>query len=134
MTREETSKILSYLKAAYPASFKDMAKNDMVMMLSLWERKFKEIPADLVFLAVDALIDYFKFPPSVSDVENQLEEIYWDNFMDLWAYNSGTLLLSDEKKERVQYIDRQLCGIVDGGRKYSELVSTSNKKMIGDGK
>ena len=133
MTREETSKILSYLKAAYPASFKDMSKNDMVMMMSLWERKFKEIPADLMFMAVDKLIDKSKFLPSVADVEKQLSEIYWDNFIDVWCYNSGTLRLTDEEAKKVKYIDLALCGIADRGSGQPRLFDENKMNMIGDG-
>lgn len=134
MNKVDVAKILSILEVAYPHSYKDMDETKKMAMSALWERKFKDIPADLVFFAVDALIDHLKFPPSIAEVEEQLKEIYWDNFMNIWAYNSNTLHLSEDEIARVQYIDRELCHMVDGGRKHSELVSKSTKKMIGDGK
>lgn len=132
MTRDETSKVLSYIKAAYPSSFKDMAKDDMVRMLSLWERKFKEIPADLVFSAVDALIDHLKFPPSIAEVEEQLTEIYWDNFMDLWAYNSGTLKLTAAEYERGLMVDQVLGKIANPRQSGFELFGSKEREMIGE--
>lgn len=128
MNREETSKILTYVKTAYPANFKDMSRDDMMKMLSLWERKFKDIPAELVFMAVDELIETKSFPPSVSDVKERLGDIYWDNFMYKWAYDSGTLLLSTEEKNRVEFIHNSLMQIAD--KENSLLTAKENKTNL----
>lgn len=113
MDRVETSKILSYVKVAYPDKFKDMSREDMERMLSLWQRKFADIPADLVFMAVDELVSESRFVPSIADVMGKLSDIYWKNFEYRWASNCGTLMLSPEQKNRIDYVHNSLAKIAD---------------------
>lgn len=125
MDREETSKILSIVKSSYPTSFKDMSKGDMVRMLSIWERKFQSVPADLVLIVVDELISVSKFPPSIAEVTEKLNDIYWKNFDEKWASDCGTYLPTPEKKKRIDYIHNSLCGLCDNG---SSLMIDGNRK------
>ena len=75
MDRNETSKILSALKAAYPHSFKDLTKRDADAILDLWAAMFAEEPYAAVSAAVYALIATRKdgYSPTVGEVKERLE-------------------------------------------------------------
>lgn len=74
MDRNETSKILSALKAAYPHSFKDLSKRDGEAVLDLWTAMFAEEPYEAVSAAVYALIATRKegYSPTIGEVKERL--------------------------------------------------------------
>ena len=74
MDRNETSKILSALKAAYPHSFKDLTKRDADAILDLWAAMFAEDPYAAVSAAVYALIATRKegYSPTIGEVKDRL--------------------------------------------------------------
>ena len=129
MNVEETAKVLSYVKAAYPSSFKDMRKEDMSRVLSLWQMKFKEIPADLVLMAVDRLVGEVKFAPTIAEVSEKLNDIYWENFMNKWAVDRGTLHLPEPETQRIYHIHNSLCGFT-GDLITASTIGNGEKKLL----
>ena len=90
MTREDTVKLLSLLKAAYPHSFKDMTKADAEAMLILWQRMFAGDDPALVSAAVDALISSrtVGYSPTPGEVKEQMQRLRKTNELDelsAWA-------------------------------------------------
>ncbi len=70
MTREETIKLLSIIKAAYPMSFYKMTRTDANAMINLWAQAFANESYELVNAAVG---DYIKkdrsgFPPAIGQI------------------------------------------------------------------
>ena len=129
MDRSDATKILTTIKIAYPSAFKEISKDDAYAMIAMWERKFSAVPVDLVFAAVDSLIATSKFPPSISDVLEELQKIYDRNFMFKWASDCGTLELPSARKAEVDYIHRALGELVDR-ENHSALVGASNTKFL----
>lgn len=74
MTRDETLKILSVLKAAFPHSYKDMTKRDATAMVDLWTMAFAGDPYEAVNAAVVALIvtRTTGFSPTIGEVKEKL--------------------------------------------------------------
>lgn len=74
MTRDETLKILSVLKAAFPHSYKDMTKRDANAMVDLWTMAFSGEPYEVVNAAVVALIvtRTTGFSPTIGEVKAKL--------------------------------------------------------------
>lgn len=77
MTREETSKVLSVIRASYPQFF---AKWDMEQrndFLNLWTDMFVEDDPILVMLAVKAFIrsNTSQFPPSVGQIVDLMQKL-----------------------------------------------------------
>ncbi len=92
MTREEAIKILAVLTAAYPHSYKSMTEEEANGVVMVWSIQFADVPADIVFMAVNKAISSCKFPPSISEVKECLKSLYWD---------IQTLLVSECTREEI---------------------------------
>ena len=80
MTREETIEMMAILKAAYPNSYNGMTKQEALGVVSVWHLHFEDVPADVVFMAMQKAISASKFPPSINEVKLKLQDVYWDAF------------------------------------------------------
>lgn len=78
MTREEAIKILAILKAAYPNSYRNMSKDEANGTVMVWQTQFANIPAEMVFIAVNKLISKSPFPPAISEVKDKIRGLYWE--------------------------------------------------------
>lgn len=90
MNREETLAIMSVLKAAYPAYYRDMKKGDAENIVALWASMFADDPAEIVAAAVKAHIatDTKGFPPHIGAVKNAIAKLTQPNEMtemEAWA-------------------------------------------------
>ena len=90
MTREETIKILSVLRGAYPAFYRDITKQEAESTIGLWESMFEEEPYELVGAAVKAFIsgDGKGFPPAIGQIKERIRQITQPNEMteqEAWA-------------------------------------------------
>ncbi len=70
MTREETVKVLSVIKTAYPNAFK--SANDAKSIVALWAINFSKEPYELILEAVKQIITNNIFAPSISEVKEKL--------------------------------------------------------------
>ena len=70
MTRTETLAVMSILKAAYPAYYRDMKRQDAEAVVNLWSEMLADYPADLVAAAVKSHIasDKKGFPPCIGSI------------------------------------------------------------------
>ena len=77
MTREDTIKILSVLRGAYPAFYRDISKQEAESTIALWESMFDEEPYELVAAAVKAFIsgDGKGFPPAIGQIKERIRQI-----------------------------------------------------------
>ena len=87
MTKDDTAVILGILKTSYPNFYKDMSKNEMYNVLDLWSEMFADDDLDLVKVAVKALIQTLKFPPTIADVKQKMYDLTSKEILptDLWA-------------------------------------------------
>lgn len=71
MNLQETTAIMSVLKAAYPRYYAGMTRQDAQSVLALWTEMFADDPAQLVAMAVKQLIatDTKGFPPHIGAVK-----------------------------------------------------------------
>ena len=78
MDRQQTVKVLSVLKAAYPHAFKDLTRIDAEAMINLWEMMFSADPYEEVNAAVAALIATRSvgFSPTVGEVKEQIRKLH----------------------------------------------------------
>lgn len=74
MDLQQSAKILSVLKAAYPHAFQNMSKTDGEAMLTLWSTMFAGDPYEEVNAAVASLISTRTagYSPTVGEVKDQL--------------------------------------------------------------
>ena len=96
MTREDTIKILSVLRGAYPAFYRDITKQEAESTIALWESMFDEEPYELVAAAVKAFIsgDGKGFPPAIGQIKERIRLITTPEEMteqEAWALVSKAL-------------------------------------------
>ncbi len=87
MTREETTKILAILKAAYPNSYKNMSQKEALGTVAVWHMQFADMPPDIVMMAVQKCISTSTFTPSISEVKKKISSLCWEAY-DLMTDNS----------------------------------------------
>lgn len=80
MTKNESIKILAVLTAAYPHSYKSMTPEEAQGVVTVWSIQFADVPADIVFMAVNMAISISKFPPSICEVKERLKTLYWEAY------------------------------------------------------
>lgn len=78
MTKDESIKILAVLTAAYPHAYKSMTTEEANGVVAVWTIQFADVPADIVFMAVNMAISSCKFPPSICEVKECLKTLHWD--------------------------------------------------------
>lgn len=78
MTREETTKILAILKAAYPNSYKNMTQSEAIGVVGVWHMQFADVHPDIVMMALQKCISTCTFPPSISEVKKKISSIHWE--------------------------------------------------------
>lgn len=96
MNREDTIKILSVLRGAYPAFYRDITKQEAESTIALWMSMFDEEPYELVGAAVKAFIsgDWKGFPPAIGQIKERIRQITQPQEMteqEAWSYVSKAL-------------------------------------------
>ena len=96
MTREETIKILSVLRGAYPGFYRDIGRHEAEATISLWGSMFEEEPYELVGAAVKAFIagDSKGFPPAIGQIKERVRKLTSGPEMteaEAWSYVSKAL-------------------------------------------
>lgn len=80
MTKKEAVQILAILKAAYPASYNGMTKEEASGTVAIWAMQFDDVPVDIVMMAIHKLISTSKFPPTVAEVKDKIKTIHWEAY------------------------------------------------------
>lgn len=77
MTREDTIKVLTILRGAYPGFYRDISKQEAEATIVLWASMFEEEPFELVGAAVKAFItaDAKGFPPAIGQIKEKIRTI-----------------------------------------------------------
>ena len=75
MTVDETKLLLGIIKAAYPAFYKDKSKSELQTVVVLWASLFKDDQQQIVEEAVKALMCTLKYPPTIADVKEKIQEL-----------------------------------------------------------
>lgn len=77
MNNADTLKILSVLRGAYPAFYRDMTRQDADGVVALWTEMFADEPYQLVAAAVKALIatDDKGYPPHIGAVKARIRQL-----------------------------------------------------------
>ena len=77
MTREEAIKLLAIIKVAYPSSYKDMDKTSAEATVNMWHTSFPDVPYVVMEMAFNNFRMQSKFPPTVADMYEELQRLYW---------------------------------------------------------
>jgi hypothetical protein len=103
VNRSEATKILAVLAAAYPsASIKNASPDEAEGIVTVWAIQFANIPADIVFMAVNKHISTGKFFPSICEIKNKLSDLHWDAYTAISSH--GSKYLSIEARSECERI------------------------------
>ena len=89
MTTEESIKLLAIIKLAYPNSYKDIDKDTQIATVNMWQHNFDTVPFEIMELALDHFIKASKFPPTISDICDELKSIYFEARQNLFMLDNG---------------------------------------------
>lgn len=95
MNTNEATKILAVLAAAYPQSYKNISTDEASGIAAVWAVQFADLPADIVFMALNKAISSCKFPPSISEVKEKVQSLHWEA-CDIALTPNSLSTLSDE--------------------------------------
>ena len=86
MKKVEVTKIIMVLKTSYPYAFKDMSKEEIESMVSLYEEMFKDDSYEVVSNAIVDLIKTYDYLPSIATIKNKIYDLTHDSVdnTDLW--------------------------------------------------
>lgn len=104
MTKKEALQILAILKAAYPASYNGMTKEEATGTVAVWCMQFENMPAEIVMMAIHKLIATNKFPPSISEVKGKISSIHHEAWTMLYS-NLGEFLSDADKAQYKRVYD-----------------------------
>ena len=117
MDKKEAAKLLAIIKCAYPSQYKNMQDSDAKITISLWQSHFANIPAELVYQAVNRHIAKSSYAPAISEINDELHIIH------LNALETITGMFTDataSEIERAERIDRLLSGYEQNQRRLPE--------------
>ena len=132
MTKKEAVQILAVLKAAYPASYNGMTKEEATGTVTVWAMQFQDMPADIVMMAIQKLIATNKFPPTVAEVNDKLQSIHWE----VYDFIAGRLPATDAEKVQFQRIYDATHHHAHGmayAPKVHEMLTFNQQQRIGPG-
>lgn len=107
MNREETIKVLSILKAAYPNSYRGMTKEEANGTITIWSMQFSDMPMNVVLIALNKIISSSPFPPAISEVKDKLRGLFYEAADMLREHKYATEGYEIADGERV-YMGKQL--------------------------
>lgn len=80
MNKKETAELLAILTAGYPKYYKDMNETELQGVVSLWSMQFKDVPAEIVFMALNKAISTSKYPPTIAEVKEKFSSVHWEAY------------------------------------------------------
>lgn len=134
MTKKEAMQILAILKAAYPASYNGMTREEANGTATVWCMQFSDMPVEIVLMAVHKAIATNKFPPSISEVKEKLKLIHWEAYDMAWG-NLG-VSLPEQTRKHYQRIYEATNGYKYGQMyepKIGQILEVDNTLRIGGG-
>lgn len=101
MTFDDTRKILTVLKTAYPKTF-TLPTEEAKRVLNLWYEMLNEYDTEVVAYATKNYIKHNPYPPSIGGLVNEIEKLIDNDFeTELWnelseAVSRGTVFTQED--------------------------------------
>lgn len=105
MTREEAIELMAILKAAYPNSYNGMTKQEAMGVVTVWALQFADMPADIVYIALQKAISDCKFPPSISEVKAKIGKLYWEAY-EILSYPDEYPAIAEGERKKYERIEK----------------------------
>lgn len=98
MNKEETTKVLAILTAMYPNYYKNMTKDEAAAVVNVWFYQFRDVPADVVIMALQKSISTSPFPPSIAEIRGKFRKLQIEAEI---GFNNST---DPEERAKYEYI------------------------------
>lgn len=72
VTEKTIKETLTLLKLTYPNSFKDISKDEALLMIKIWERDFENDDEEIFKKAIDRLRYNCKYLPSIAEIKSEI--------------------------------------------------------------
>ena len=132
MTRSEATKILAVLAAAYPNStaIKKASPTEAEGIVSVWVMQFANMPADIVFMAVNKHISKVNYFPTISEIKEKITSVHWDAYSKISSNTSKFLSAAslEEYKRIYEATKEYKMGIYEPS--LDEMMITSSKQFL----
>lgn len=99
MTPDDANKLLALAKANYSYAFKNMTKQEKVMLVQSWAFALQDIPADIVMLAFMQLLTTSKWLPTVAEIREKVKELHYES-----TYSTSLFPDQPEVQKAKEYI------------------------------
>ena len=76
MNRTEAIKLLALIKVAYPTAYRDADKETQLATVNMWQQTFPDVPYVIMEMAFDHFRRVSKFPPTVAEMYEELQNLY----------------------------------------------------------
>lgn len=139
MNRNETKQILAVLRTAYPNFYRGIPNDDLRGIVDLWSEMFKDEPAQLVAVAVKAMIASRTntFPPNIGEIKEQITKMRMPNEMtaaEAWtlvanAIRNG-LYGAQEEFDRLPPTVKRLVGSPQQLREWAEMEADTVMSVV----
>lgn len=77
MTIPEVNVLLALMQVNYSYAFKNMSKQDKILLLKTWTFTLQDIDAGVVFIAVMQLISTSKWLPTVAEIREKCKRLHY---------------------------------------------------------
>lgn len=78
MTKSEVNKLLALMKANYSYAFKNMSRQEKILLLNTWAFTLQDLDAGVVMIAVMQLISTSKWLPTVAEIREKCKDLYYE--------------------------------------------------------
>lgn len=100
MTKQEVNNLLALLKANYSYAFKTMSTQEKYLMLNSWTFALQDMDAQVVFLAVMKLLTVSKWIPTVAEIREKAQSMYYEAAYDLLPDAIESQFMTEDEKQR----------------------------------
>ena len=78
MNKQETAKLLSLIKLAYPTAYRGIDNDTAKATITMWQMTFSDLPYPIMEQAYNHYRMSHKYPPTVAEIMEELRHIYYD--------------------------------------------------------
>lgn len=122
MTYEEATDVLAIVYAYYQANFKNFSEANASAVAFTWSVSFKNVPVEVMYIAIMKWIDSHKFPPKTCEIKDIISRTLYYEAKGALDYHEKHQNLSPKALKQYQNIFQ----IASGLRSYDSELTLSD--------
>ena len=80
MNKKEASKVLSMLRASFPADYRNITPDVAQSIVDVWAMQFANISVDRVIMAINKIASTQNKAPTIAEVKKRITALHWDAY------------------------------------------------------